>query len=262
METISKQECSPHRRACGEAEIRRQIPEWLKKHGYSPGTGYELQVCVKCFDVKRVQLYQAGPEDARIEQVIQRITTKPHAAIYDGQYEAASANGNSAPTPPTTVAAISAPDDDDDGEHAGDSVSANLTTLKPRQFQALTLLLEGYNISEVSKQTGALRETISDWLKSPDFRDALAAARQSVIDVVVARLTQASNKAVSTLVEILDDPDEDVKVKLQAASQVLALTYRFAVEGPRPGQQPGRKGNNNGLVTLQKDRDELTGKWR
>ena len=111
-------------------------------------------------------------------------------------------------------------------------------TLNNHQEAALLALLAGASVTEAAAQGGVTRQTASEWLHhDPDFGAALVARRAELWDSIRARFEQATAKAVDVLAELLDH--EDPRIRLGAASRIVAAIAEHRPKDPPVGDRPG-----------------------
>ncbi len=79
-----------------------------------------------------------------------------------------------------------------------------MATLTPKQDMALIALLTEPTISAAAKKAGIGERTLHTWLSEAAFDDAYRAARRACVSQAIARLQQASGKAVDALLDIID----------------------------------------------------------
>jgi len=89
--------------------------------------------------------------------------------------------------------------------------------------ELLAALLKNPSPSRVAAKLGVHRNTITNRLKSPALRDALADHRREAMAIVGVRLGKAANTAVKTLVELAKSSSPQDSVRLGAASAILKL---------------------------------------
>ena len=90
----------------------------------------------------------------------------------------------------------------------------------------IALLLQGKTNRAAAKATNISESTVHRRLQDPTFRKALSNARSAVLAGVVNALANASDKAVDTLVELLDPKAVDT-ARLGAARAILEYSARM-----------------------------------
>lgn len=97
----------------------------------------------------------------------------------------------------------------------------------PRQAKALSALLDGATIGAAADAAGVHRKTVSEWLKQPAFKQALADEQKAAIEGAARRLSALSNKAFAALESVFDDPDVPAAVKVQAFSAAMGHLFKL-----------------------------------
>ena len=83
-----------------------------------------------------------------------------------------------------------------------------------KQEHAIAALLAKPTITEAAAEVGIGEATLRRWMHEPDFRLAYREARGEHLERVLARLIQASTKAIDTLernLETIDSPATEVR---------------------------------------------------
>jgi hypothetical protein len=91
-----------------------------------------------------------------------------------------------------------------------------------KKEEAIAALLTQRNLEEAAKAVGIGTRTLVNWLKVPEFQTAYREARRAAFGQSTARLQQASNAAVSTVLKIMLDQGAQVSARLRAADLVLS----------------------------------------
>lgn len=95
---------------------------------------------------------------------------------------------------------------------------------------AALALARGQAVTEAATAAGVSDRTIRRWLANdPEFADHVRDLRGEVLTTVIGALTDASTKAVATLVDCLKADDPSVRVR--AAAQILRALPSMRVEG-------------------------------
>lgn len=97
----------------------------------------------------------------------------------------------------------------------------NVTTMTPKQAQALRSLLAKPSINEAAKDAGVNVRTIYRWLEEPVFKQALIKAEDQAINAATRRLVVISEAAVAVIVSIMADRNVNASTRLRAASVAL-----------------------------------------
>ena len=99
-------------------------------------------------------------------------------------------------------------------------------TAKARQF--IVALSTSSTTQEAIDATGVNPHTAYRWLKDPDFTHELREARRQVLFHSTSRLTSATERAVDTLLGVMDDDGASASAKVSAARAVLDAAYNAA----------------------------------
>jgi transposase-like protein len=86
---------------------------------------------------------------------------------------------------------------------------------------AIAALLAQPSVAEAARLIGVKPQTLSRWMKIPEFDAAYRAAQRAVLGRAVARLQQASGAAVTTLLKVMFDTNAPKAARLAAADVVL-----------------------------------------
>lgn len=87
-------------------------------------------------------------------------------------------------------------------------------------------ILSNKDILTASKTLGISVQSIYNRLRKPEFRQRLQQERQGKFEVANSKLTDSMGKAISTLVEILEDANVSAGVRIRAAQIVLDITLK------------------------------------
>ena len=90
-----------------------------------------------------------------------------------------------------------------------------------KQEELIAALLSQRNIDEAARVAQVGARTLLRWLKLPEFQVAYREARRAAFGQSIARLQQASNAAVSTLLKVMVDPNAPASTRVRAADSVL-----------------------------------------
>ena len=93
-----------------------------------------------------------------------------------------------------------------------------------KQEQAITALLTEPTIEKAANAVGVGESTLRRWLQEPGFRNTYRTARGELIERTLARLAQASGKAIATLERNLDCGNPPTEVR--AAATILRELIR------------------------------------
>jgi hypothetical protein len=86
---------------------------------------------------------------------------------------------------------------------------------------AIAALLAQPTVAEAARVVGIGPQTLSRWMKVPEFDTAYRAAQRAVLGRAIARLQQASGAAVTALLKVMFDADAPKAARLAAAEVVL-----------------------------------------
>ena len=101
-------------------------------------------------------------------------------------------------------------------------MSGNVAVLKPKQEEAVLALLTNRSVEDAARAVKITPRTLYRWQEEPLFDKAYRKARRAAFGQGTARLQQASNAAVSTLLKIMVDQNVSASTRLRAADLVLA----------------------------------------
>ena len=106
----------------------------------------------------------------------------------------------------------------------GDSGSAGHGDKGRLRERAIAALLSAPSLEQAAKKAGLSRATLYRWMREPDFKTALRAARREVVDATIGRLQAATAEAVTALVKALTCTTPTVRVS--AARAILEFSFR------------------------------------
>lgn len=96
--------------------------------------------------------------------------------------------------------------------------------LSDSQLKAITAIIGTNSLEEAAKDAGVSRASIYEWLKQRPFKRRLEQERKALFVESLSLLKGATQKAVKTLIELLDSPDD--KTKRLAAKEILAFSFK------------------------------------
>lgn len=99
--------------------------------------------------------------------------------------------------------------------------------LTPKQVQGIRSLLTKHSISEAAKDAGVTDRTVYRWLEEPEFKKALTQAEDLAIDAAARGLVGMTEKALTTITEVLDSATVHPATRLRAAECVLANVLKL-----------------------------------
>lgn len=100
--------------------------------------------------------------------------------------------------------------------------------LSERQLRAIDALLTHTSKQEAAEAAGIARRTLSKYLSQDDFKAALRAAQDALIADATANLKQASNPAITTLLEVCQDAENPPSVRVSASRAILENALRYS----------------------------------
>jgi len=100
----------------------------------------------------------------------------------------------------------------------------NESTFTKKQLHALPYLVKCPSVSQAAKEADVCPRQIWKWLQDPAYKREVDSQRNSLFSEAMARLKNASQKAVETLVSLLDSNCE--KTKLSAAEKILSFAFK------------------------------------
>jgi hypothetical protein len=95
--------------------------------------------------------------------------------------------------------------------------------LTPRQERMIIALLSSGTQAEAAAKAGIGVATLGRWLRTEPFRAAYREARRAVVEHAVARLQQATGRAVDALEELLASAHPPTKARAALGIMVHAL---------------------------------------
>lgn len=115
--------------------------------------------------------------------------------------------------------------------------------------QIIAAMLTSGTIAAAAESCGISPRTIYDRMKDRDFRAEYGAAKNEIIRGAVYKLNQQLSAAADTVVEIMQNPENNSAVRLQAAQTILNNAGKLA---DRLNQQEtaARKENETAVEAL------------
>jgi transposase-like protein len=95
-----------------------------------------------------------------------------------------------------------------------------------KKEQAITALMTSSTVEDAADHVGVDRSTLYRWLDRDEFQRQYREARRSALNQAIARLQQVSRDAVTTLQDVMNDPEARDGDRIRAAEKVL----KFAVD--------------------------------
>lgn len=97
--------------------------------------------------------------------------------------------------------------------------------LSDRQQKALPFFIASSSEAEACRQAKVAKQTYYEWLKEPVFKAELHRLRNLVVEEAIEALKSHANKAVDTLVQLLDGPNP--MLRRNVANDVLQHVIRL-----------------------------------
>lgn len=93
--------------------------------------------------------------------------------------------------------------------------------LTAKQEKAIAALLSEVTFAAAATKLGISERTLYTWLNEPAFKEAYRVACRASVQQVIVQLQNASNNALSVLLEIMNDKKEKASTRLTAAKTLL-----------------------------------------
>src|SRR3954471_16711863 len=101
---------------------------------------------------------------------------------------------------------------------------AKPTEANKAKYDALVMAVAGgCTYSEFCRKTRLPRPTIDQWVREPEFREAVEALRREARDQGIGILTEATREAAQGMVQLAKTSGSDA-VRLAAQSKILEIT--------------------------------------
>ena len=94
--------------------------------------------------------------------------------------------------------------------------------------QIITALLNNGTIKAAAGAVGISERTLYDRMSGGEFQALYKAAKADLIRAAVLNLNRQLQAAIDTVVEVMENPDNNPAVRLQAAQTVLNTAGKFA----------------------------------
>jgi hypothetical protein len=98
-------------------------------------------------------------------------------------------------------------------------------TWSPKRERVALLIAAGRSIKAAAAEARCGERTAHAWLEEPHYRSFISELRHRMLDEAVGSLVEATNHAVSTLTELLDN--DHVNVRLRAALGIIDAVVRL-----------------------------------
>jgi hypothetical protein len=106
------------------------------------------------------------------------------------------------------------------------SIKSLSTTRINKEDRIIVALLEHPTLEKAAAAIGISDVTVWRWMKRPEFQEAYRNARRKSFSQSIARLQNASNAAVATLLRIMTDREAPAASRVRAADCVLQNALR------------------------------------
>lgn len=113
--------------------------------------------------------------------------------------------------------------------------------LNERQLLAVDLLAAGTREKDTAAQLGINRTTLSVWKADASFRYALESRRFDMRETIASRLMAVADRALQTLLDVMQDDTQPAAARVSAAKCVLDRVLRAGPPTAEP-IQPETKG--------------------
>lgn len=101
-------------------------------------------------------------------------------------------------------------------------VPMDATKLSPKQRKAIEVLVTSGNVTEAAAAAGVSRETIYAWMRTDkEFQAERDGISTAYVGELSTRLNLLAQQAISTLQQILTDPNAPVNARIRAADIVI-----------------------------------------
>lgn len=95
-----------------------------------------------------------------------------------------------------------------------------ILTLSPTKLRAIYLYLAGgYTYKQIAALVGVTTTTIKNWLMQPDVQKIIGEIQKRELDLVKANINAMTNKALDTMMDLMDSPMDNVRY--QASKDIL-----------------------------------------
>lgn len=94
--------------------------------------------------------------------------------------------------------------------------------------QIIAALLDNGTIRAAAQAAGISERTLYDRMNKGEFQALYKAAKADLIRAAVLNINRQLQAAIDTVVEVMQDPDNNAAVRLQAAQTILNNAGKFA----------------------------------
>ena len=101
-------------------------------------------------------------------------------------------------------------------------MAARRSSLGRKQEAAIAALLTQRNVDDAARAAGISARTLLRWQKVPEFQKAYREARKEAFGQAIARITQATGPAATTLFKVMVDPATPAATKVRAADSIFS----------------------------------------
>ncbi len=107
------------------------------------------------------------------------------------------------------------------------SAKVQQSELTPLQRRGISALLTSRDQRTAALAVGVSEKSMSRWMNTPTFRQALLEAEGDVIDQAVRQLLQLQSGALQVLHNVMADTEGPAGLRLRAASVVLDALFKL-----------------------------------
>jgi catalase (peroxidase I) len=100
--------------------------------------------------------------------------------------------------------------------------------LSPNQQKAIAALLTSKSNEEAARQSGISPRTLSRYLSDPAFKAEYQKAFNGLVERATRQAQRNLTPAVSTLQEIMQDPEQNGQVRVSAARSLLEYSMKLS----------------------------------
>lgn len=97
--------------------------------------------------------------------------------------------------------------------------------LTAKQSNFIIILTSAPSVNAAIRESGVSSRTAWRWLKDPYFNEQLRKARREVLFHASGKLTAATERAVETLTNIMEDDSQPAASRVQAARIIIDTAY-------------------------------------
>ena len=109
-----------------------------------------------------------------------------------------------------------------------ETIGNHMDGLTPMQVATIEALTKSKTFTDAAEAAGVTRQSIRNWLRDPQFRRALQAARSESFDSLSLGLLNLADKAMVALEDILDEPSTPgFAIRRAAANDIISHSTRL-----------------------------------